>query len=172
MRLEFLIGRIGIGLGLMVSLAWLGPGLRAEEHWQDWSRVQALQPGQKIAVKRFKGMGPRVAGTYVSSDAGHLVVRKRNDQAVTLPKDHIRLVVRKRRVRHAVWIGAAAGFILMAGWTLGEGDFDQPRAALVVGGIGAGLGALGGLGVRAIGLGIAPVVYKAENQGPGASKTP
>ena len=42
MRLVFLIGRICTGLGLMVSLAWLGPGLRAEERWQDWSRVQAL----------------------------------------------------------------------------------------------------------------------------------
>ena len=112
MRLVFLIGRVCIGLGLMVSLAWLGPGLRAEEHWHDWSRVQALQPGQKIVVKSFKGMGPKVKGTYVSSDAGHLVVRRLNDQSVTIPKDQIRQVVRKRRIRRAVLIGAAAGFAM------------------------------------------------------------
>ena len=110
--------RICIGLAMMVSLAWLGPGLRAEEPWQDWNRVQALQPGQKIVVKAFKGRGPKVVGTYVSSDAGHLVVRRRNGQAVTISKDHIRQVVRKRRVRHAVKIGAAAGFAIMASLTL------------------------------------------------------
>ena len=129
--------------------------------------------GQRIVVKPFKGMGPKVVGTYVSSDAGHLVVRRGNGQDVSIPKDHIRVVVRKRRIplRPAVVIGAVAGFILCASWTLGEGDFDQPRAALFFGGAGTGLGALGGLAAQAIGLGIRPVVYQAEKQDRRASKT-
>ena len=103
--------KLCVGLGMMISLAWLEPGLRAEEQWHDWSRVQALQPGQNIAVKRIKGMGTRVIGSHVSSDADYLVVSMRNDQTVAILKNQIRLIVRKRRVRHSVWIGAAGGFL-------------------------------------------------------------
>ena len=172
MRHRVAIGRQCIGFGLMVSLAWLGPGLRAEEARRDWSRVQALPSGQQIVVKPFKGMGPKVKGAYVSSDAGHLVVRRQHGQAVTIPKDRIRLVARKRRIRllHAIGIGAAAGFAVMAIWTLGEGDFDQPRGALFVGGVGAALGTLGGFAVRAMGMD--SIVYQAENQDVGPSKNP
>ena len=169
MRLGFLIGRGCTGLGLMVSLAWLGPGLRAEEAWHNWSRVQALQPGQKVVVKSFKGMDPKVVGTYVSSDAGQLVVRMRNDQAVTISKDQIRQVVRKGRIRHAVLIGAAAGFAIMAGLTIGQG-FNQPLGALIFGGAGAGLGTLGGLAVQAMGK--SSIVYRAEKQDRRASRAP
>ena len=170
MRLRFPIVGKCLGLGLMVSLAWLGPGLRADEHWHDWNRVQVLQPGQKIAVKSFKGMGPKVVGTYVSSDAAHLVVRMRNDQTVTIPKDRIRQVVRKRPIRRAVLIGAAAGFAIMASLTLGPDGFAQPAAALYFGGIGAGLGALGGHAVRALRKNF--IVYRAENQDRRSSRTP
>ena len=107
----------------------------------DWSRVQALQSGQKIVVKAFKGMGPKVKGTYVSSDAAHLVVRRQSGQAVSIPKDHIRVVLGQRSVRHAVLIGAAAGFAVMAILTSGW-DLVQPLGALIFGGAGAGLGAL------------------------------
>lgn len=172
MRLRIPIGRSCVGLGLMVSLAWLGPGLRADEPRRDWSRVQALPSGQQIVVKPFKGMGPKVKGAYVSSDAGRLIVRRQNGQEATISKERIHLVARKRRIRlrHAIGIGAAAGFAAMAIWTLGEGDFDQPRGALFVGGIGAGLGTLGGLAVRA--MSIDSIVYQAENQDVGSSKNP
>ena len=161
MRLGFLIGRGCTGLGLMVSLAWLGPGLRAEEAWHDWSRVQALQPGLKVVVKSFKGMDPKVVGAYVSSDADSLIVRRENGLTVTIPKDRIRQVVWKRRIRRSVLIGAVAGAAIMAGLTLTDEDFAQPIAALMYGGAGAGIGALGGLAVRGV-RGI-HVVYRAEN---------
>ena len=161
MRLGFLIGRGCTGLGLMVSLAWLGPGLRAEEAWHDWSRVQALQPGRKVVVKSFKGMDPKVVGAYVSSDADSLIVRRENGLTVTIPKDRIRQVVWKRRIRRSVLIGAVAGAAIMAGLTLTDEDFAQPIAALMYGGAGAGIGALGGLAVRGV-RGI-HVVYRAEN---------
>ena len=170
MRLGFLIGRGCTGLGLMVSLAWLGPGLRADEHWHNWSRVQALQPGRKLVVKSFNGMDPKVVGAYVSSDAGQLVVRMRNDQTVTIPKHQIRQVVRKRRIRHAVKIGAAAGFAIMAGLSLRESDLIQPASSLIIGGVGAGLGTLGGLAVRAVRGNY--IVYRAENQGRRAPRAP
>ena len=170
MQLGIPIGRRCIDLGLMVSLAWLGPGLHAEEPRQDWSRVQALPADQKIVVKPFKGMGLKVKGTYVSSDAGQIVVRRRNAQAVTIPKERIHLVARKHRIRHAAKIGAAAGFFLCAGWTMSEGDFIQPGSALFFGGIGAGIGALVGLAVR--GGGIHSVVYQVDDQDIGPSNNP
>ncbi len=170
MRFVFLIGRHCACLGLMVSLSWLGPGLRAEEAWHDWRRVQALQPGQKVVVKSFKGMDPKVVGTYVSSDADSFIVRRENGLTVTIPKDQIRQVVWKRRIRHAVKIGAAAGFAIMAGLTLGENDLIQPAGTLIFGGGGAGLGALGGLAVRAVRG--TYIVYRAENRDRRVSRTP
>ena len=158
-----------MSLALMVSLAL--PGLRAEEPWQDWSRVQALTADQKIVVKFFKGMGPKVKGTYVASDAGNLAVRKQNGQAVTIPKDHIRKVVRKRRQRHTVWVSAAAGFAIMSIWSAVAGGSDfTAEYILVFGGAGAGLGALIGLAAKAAGGN--EIVYEAENPAPGASRTP
>ena len=115
-------------------------------------------------------MDPKVVGTYVSSDAGHLIVRMRNDQTVTIPKDQIRQVVRKRRIRHAVKIGAAAGFAIMAGLSLRESDLIQPAGNLIIGGVGAGLGTLGGLAFRSLQANY--IVYQAERQDLNASKTP
>ena len=127
----------------------------------DWTRLQALQPGEKIVVQAFNGMGLKVKGTYVSSDAGQLVVRRQSGQAVSIRKDHIRQVVLKRRIRHAVKIGAAAGFAVMASLTLTDKDFAQPIAALYFGGAGAGLGALVGFAVRAARKNY--IVYQTEN---------
>ena len=93
-----------------------------EARMADWTRLQALQPGEKIVVQAFNGMGLKVKGTYVSSDAGQLVVRRQSGQAVSIRKDHIRQVVLKRRIRHAVKIGAAAGFAVMASLTLTDKD--------------------------------------------------
>lgn len=153
----------------MVSLAWLGPGLRADEPRRDWSRVQALPSGQQIVVKPFKGMGPKVKGAYVSSDADRLIVRRQNGQEATISKDRIRQVARKRRVRNTVLIGTVAGFAIGASLTSGK-DFVQPHAALLFGGICAGLGALGGLAAR--GGGIHSVVYQVDDQDRRRYKTP
>ncbi len=171
MRLRLPIGRICMSLALMVSLALQGPGLRAEEPRRDWSRVQALPADQKIVVKPFKGMSPKVKGAYVSSDAERLIVRKQNGQSVTIPKDHIRLVLGKERQRHTVWISAVAGFAIASIWSGVAGGADFTAAYLLVfGGAGAGIGALVGLAARAAGK--TYVVYRAENPDPRASKTP
>ena len=169
MRLRFPIGRICMSLALMVSLAL--PGLRAEEPRRDWSRMQALPADQKIVVKPFKGMGPKVKGAYVSSDAERLIVRKQNGQAVTIPKDHIRLVLGKERQRHTVWISAVAGFAIMSIWSgvAGGSDFTA-WYLLVYGGAGAGIGALIGLAAKAAGGKY--IVYQSENPDRRASRTP
>lgn len=163
------MAKSGVSLCLMISLAWMGPGLHAEEPRHDWSRVQALPADQKVVVKSFKGMGPKVKGVYVSSDADRLIVRRQNGQAVTIPKDHVRLVVGKERQRHAVLIGAVAGFAIGAGLST-IGDFRQPLGALLIGGPFAGIGALIGFAFQAGGKHI--VVYQVENQDPRASRAP
>lgn len=170
MRFRFPIVRNCLGLALMVSLAWPGPPrLHAEEPRQDWSRVQPLPAGQKIVVKSFKGMGPKVKGAYVSSDADRLIVRRQNGQAVTIPKDQIRLVVGKERQRHGVLIGAAAGFAIGVGLST-VGDFRQPLGALLIGGPFAGIGALIGFAIQVGGK--HSIVYQAENPDRSVSATP
>lgn len=161
----------GGSLCLIVSLALPGPGLRAEEPRQDWSRVQALPADQKIVVKSFKGMGPKVKGAYVASDAGNLVVRKQNGQTVTIPKDRIRLVLGKERQRHTVWISAAAGFATLSIWSAVAGGSDFTAWYLLVfGGAGAGIGALVGLAAKSAGKKY--IVYQAENPDRRASRSP
>ena len=171
MKLRFPIVRNCLGLALMLSLVWLGPGLRAEEPRQDWSRLQALPADQKIIVKSFKGMGPKVKGVYVSSDADRLIVRRQDGQTVTIPKDQIRRVVGTERVRHTVKVGAAAGFAIMSIWSAVAGGSDFTAwYFLVYGGAGAAIGGLIGLAA-----GSAPnkyIVYQAENPDPGAARTP
>ncbi len=164
------MAKLCTSLALMLVLACSGPPrLHAEEPRQDWSRVQALPAGQKIVVKSFKGMGPKVKGAYVSSDAARLIVRRQDGQTVTIPKDQIRKVVGKERQRHGVLIGAAAGFAIGVGLST-VGDFRQPLGALLIGGPFAGIGALIGFAVQTGGKHF--VVYQAENPDRSGSTTP
>ena len=142
-------------LTLVAAAAALGQSNGGEERFRDWSRVHELQPGQRLVVRPFKGMGSKAVATHVSSDAAGIVVRLRNDQELEISKERIRSVVRRKRMRHAVLIGAGAGFAVVAVLTLIAPDFSQPASALILGGGGAGLGALGGLAFRTT------IVYRA-----------
>lgn len=133
-----------------------------EERVRDWGRVHELQPGQQIEVRPFKGLGDKVFATYVSSDAFGIVVRLKSDQELQISKDRIRSVIRRKRMRNAIRIGAGAGFAVMALWSLFLPDLIQPWAALLHGGVGAGFGALGGGLVRVFGRNL--VVYQAGKQ--------
>ena len=123
----------------------------SDERFRDWGRVHKLSPDQQIVVRPFKGMGGKVLATYVSSDATGIVVRLKNDQELEISKDRIQSVIRRKRMRNAVLIGAGVGFAVMALWTIPYPDFIQPLAALLFGGVGAGIGAAGGGFVRFIG---------------------
>ncbi len=164
------MAKSGVSLCLMITLAWMGPGLRAEEPRHDWSRVQALPADQKIIVWSYKGMGPKVKGVYVSSDAERLIVRKQNGQTVTIPKDRIRLVVGKERQRRAVWVGAAVGFAIIYILGVVAARDLAPEGIVGYGGLGAGIGALVGLVAKSVGK--TYVVYQAENQDPRGSRAP
>ena len=153
-----------MGLALLTAVPYLGPGLRAEQRADapqyDWGRVRALKPGRRIAVRPFKGMGRKVVGDYVSSDAAGIVVRPKDGQEVAIPKERIRRVTRRKRVRYAVLIGAAVGATILAVWAGGVDDFVASVPA-AFGAMGAGLGALGGLAVRGV-VGRTPlIIYEA-----------
>ena len=120
-----------------------------DERFRDWGRVHKLQPDQQIVVHPFKGMGNKVFATDVSSDATGIFVRLKNDQELEISKDRIRSVIRRKRMRNAVLIGAVAGFAVMAALTLDPAaDLSQPLGALLFGGVGAGIGAASGGPVR------------------------
>jgi hypothetical protein len=91
-----------------------------------------------------------VKGLLIRADERSLVIQSQNRES-EIPKDSIRkLTVRRKGWTKAIWIGMAIGFGSFALATAGEGDFDQPEAALAYGAAGAGLGAFGGLAVRAL----------------------
>ena len=139
-----------------------------DERFRDWGRIHELQPDQQIVVRPFKGMGNKVFATYVSSDATGIVVRLKNDQELEISKDRIRSVIRRKRMRNAVLIGAVAGFAVMAALTLDPAaDLIQPLGALLFGGIGAGIGAASGGLVRHIGRNM--TVYQAAKPSRGQS---
>ncbi|MDE0107463.1 MAG: hypothetical protein OXN96_06620 [Bryobacterales bacterium] len=130
-----------------------------DEPLRDWGRVHKLRPDQQLVIRPFKGMGDKVLATYISSDATRIVVRLKNDQELEISKDRIRSVIRRKRMRNAVLAGAGAGFAVMALWTTAFPDFAQPFAALLFGGVGAGIGAATGGLVRYIGHNM--IVYRA-----------
>ena len=140
-----------------VAAAQSGGG---DERVRDWSRIHELRPGHRIAVRPFKGMGSKVLATYVSSDAAKIVVRLENDQKLEIPKERVRSVIRRKRMRNAVLIGASAGFAVMALLTLSFSDFIQPLGALAFGSVGAGIGAGGGGLVQLVGQTM--IVYRAD----------
>ena len=162
-----------MGLAFLSAVPHLGPGLRAEEETEepvyDWGRVRALTPGRRLAVRPFKGVGSKVVGDYVSSDAAGLVVRTKDGQAVAIPKERIRQVKRRKQMRYVVLIGAAVGAAILAVWAARVDDF-VPSAAAGFGAMGAGLGALGGFAVSRAGR--TSLVYRAPKPPRGQPKNP
>lgn len=154
-------------LALAVTGAAAAQSGDGDERFRDWGRVHELRPNQQIVVRPFMGMGDKVIATYVSSDATGIVVRLKNDQALEISKDRIRSVIRRKRMRNAVRIGAGTGFAVMALWTIALSDFAQPVGAVFFGGVGAGIGtAIGGF-ARFVGRNM--VVYEAEKPSRGRS---
>ena len=146
------------GLGCMIAVSLPG----ATKELNDWSRVQSLPHDRHVVVKPFEGSGEKVNGRLVRVDDRSITIQTRVGE-VEVTRASVRVVAVRDRTRHnAPWIGAAIGFGVLAAITAGTGDLDQPAAALAFGAAGAGLGALGGLTVRAL-AGHA-VVYRVETR--------
>ena len=130
--------------------------------WTYWHRVELIQPGRHVTVKRFRGLGPKVKGSLISALPESIIVETKAGQ-ITVAKSEVREVrARRSKMRRAHWIGLVAGFALVALLTSGESDFQQPSAAFAYGAMGAGLGYLAGLGVRAVGQNA--LVYRAPKK--------
>jgi hypothetical protein len=142
----------GIAIAILSIMA-AGSALCGEPG--DWSRVQALQPGDRIGVlqsgdRKVEGRFVRATETNITLDA---------PGAATLAKDDVVRVYRRPRLSRIVrvligaGIGLAAGGILNA--TVGQrfrNEGQDPAGAIFGGaiGLGAGLGALSGGGQKTI----------------------
>jgi hypothetical protein len=130
--------------------------------WRDWQRVVSLDPGRRVTVKRWRGFSQKLNGSFVSAQPDSIVIQTKDGQ-VTVAKDEVREVkARRRGMRRSPWIGIAVGFAVGALLTAVVDDFQQPNAALIYGAAGAGLGYLGGLGVRSIGQ--SALIYRAPEK--------
>lgn len=121
---------------------------------QDWSRVQALEPGKRIGVvtakDKVEGVFRAASETSLTLDAG---------REVTVPRDEVRRVYTRgylnRWARTLIGAGAGAAAGVLVNNTAGrrfsnEGvDASGPIIGSCIA-IGAGFGALTGSGTRTI----------------------
>lgn len=128
--------------------------------FEDWSRVMSLTPGRTVKVQPFRGAGAKAKGALVRADARSIVVLTEHREVQVLREDIRRVRMRRRGFGHAPWFGALAGFAVLALAASSVDDFAQPSASWAFGGLGAGLGALGGVAVREVGQG--NLIYKAR----------
>lgn len=152
-------------LAVLIAAPGVASGLQAREPLQDWDQVHQLRPGSRVVVKPFKGMGRKTAGSYASSDEGGIVLHSPTGRTqAAIPRESIRAVVWKRRMRWAPAKGAAIGFGAGAALALLGNDFVQPLTMFVFGGVSAAIGvAVGGL-VRVVD---GPVrIYEASKPAP------
>lgn len=161
MRAAFLLGML---LPLFTDSSRLVARERSER-WRDWANVATLQADRPIVVKLRRGNRPKkVKGKFVSSPADEIVLRTGKGLGVVLRlhRNDVRKVTARRRVRRlAPLIGTVIGVATIGALlsSFGTSDLTALGHAMWLG-IGAGLGSLGGLAVRAV---VGPeLVYLAE----------
>lgn len=114
-----------------------------------WSNVVNLPPGTEVRmttvppVKRWKG-------TLVRADAASISFKQANGQESRIALAEVREVRRVRRsVKYAPLVGAVAGAMVTTILTSRQGSDLTAAGVVLWAGIGAGIGAAGGAGVRA-----------------------
>ena len=141
-----------LGLALFLTLAHNAPALAATPApAADWSAVQTLSPGEKVAVSTKDG--DRLKGRFDSATETDINFTHEG-RRVTLRRDSIRRVEvgRKSRWKGALLgagIGGGAGAGIGTGLLAASDHFDYTiiSAGTAIGlGIGAGIGAAVGLG--------------------------
>jgi hypothetical protein len=141
--------RVLLAICVLTSLG-AGTARGGDDPLADWGAVTSLEQGRTVIVKRLRNGGKRLKGTLTRANERSIVVQTANGEE-EVPREAVRrLLLRRRGWGKAPWIGAAIGFGAFAAWIAGVDDFNQPSASLTFGAAGAGLGALGGLGVRAL----------------------
>lgn len=118
--------------------------------WRDWRNVSQLQSGRKV---RIDSMLPKrkLKGRFVSSDDSGITVEFANSKSETIAKTDVRKVRAEREsMKYALLIGTAAGGMVFAVLMAKTDDIVASGKAMFIG-IGAGIGALGGWGVGALG---------------------
>lgn len=120
------------------------------EPWRDWRNVPQLQSGRTV---RIETMQPKrkLKGRFVSSDDSGITVEFANSKSETIAKTDVRKVRAERKsMKDTPLIGTAAGGIVFAVLMAKTDDIVASGKAMFIG-IGAGIGALGGSGVGALG---------------------
>lgn len=141
-----------LALALLFALAPSAPALAGTpQAAADWSVVQALSPGEKVAVSTKDG--DRLKGRFGSASETDINFTH-DGRTVTLRRDSIRRVEvgHKNRWKGALLgagIGGGAGTGIGAGLIGASDHFEPsiiPTGTAVGAGIGAGIGAAVGLG--------------------------
>ena len=99
----------------------------------DWSRVQAVPPNTKTAVRLYRDVAPpeswKIKGRFDSATANSITLRLKDGQTHTLPKTAVRkvLTVRPFAKRWLGWVVLGATFSFLEA----TGDLDRRTHLLI-----------------------------------------
>jgi len=120
------------------------------EPWRDWSNLSQLQSGRTVRIETTQPER-KLRCRFVSSDQSGITV-EHGGKSETIARANVRKVQAERGpMRYAPLIGAAAGGAVFAAVLAKSGLDIVPSGKALFAGVGAGIGALGGLGIRALG---------------------
>jgi hypothetical protein len=141
---------------LLFALAAMGLTSDVASAQPAWERVQALRPNQAVTV--YPRTGGPVKGKLQSAGADSLTLLGRGGKTVRVGRDDVLSVTRRSRLNGTMWggiFGFGVGFPVGAFAVPYLVDVGNPSAGgrlvsgaemgLLVGGIGAGIGALTGI---------------------------
>jgi len=129
-----------LNLGLLAAATMLPAGAAEVNH--SWETLeQTLRPGRRVVVTQMNGR--RAEGKLLSLSPEAIAVTV-NDRPVSIPREDVFRVriadIRQRHTLIGMAIGAGVGVI----WGANLGDFNRGLSAVVLGGIGTGVGAAAG----------------------------
>ena len=140
---------------LLILLAPLHILAQQPQPPEDWSAVLGIKPNAPVKV--ISSAGRTIVGSFVTADAGGIVIDKRRGSRETVPRDEVREIRMrpKRSTAGSVGIGAVSGFA--GGAILGAVACPSPcqrqdraASAVLTGMFGTAVGSLVGLGRGAV----------------------
>ena len=121
---------------VLIAVPFFHGALRAER--------PRLPADETLVVRLHRGMGPKVVGDWVASDAETLTVRNRYGREVRVDWDSVRSIKTKNR-NAGLWAGMLAGAAVAGAALAADGGDAGPAGAAFVGAGACMGGALGRL---------------------------
>ena len=150
-----------VGIRIIALVVLVTTSLHAGVIPGRWEKVDALQPRSQIVLSLKTG--EHIEGAFVRTGADELTVIDQNGSERKFPKSEVLKIVSRKKRDQGTLVGLAAGFGVGAvlGFLFGRAFDNTAGGVVLVGGIGAGIGALIGYGAGKLRKGT-EVLYQAS----------